>query len=168
MFLIPFYIFTYEAHFKAIEGSGDRLNELEKVYEDIAERLEWLARAGAINEFYKRTIMEMSELVLASIARNYGKIRKGVGAIMVGQILDYEAKRILNEGLKKGIKRGLKKGRQKGREEGHKEGLERGMLSTLAALVEDGILSFQDAAFRAGLSENEFRQKLAELEDNAT
>ena len=39
----------------------------------------------------------MSERVLANLAENYEKIRKGVGSVMSGQVLDYEAKRIKYE-----------------------------------------------------------------------
>ena len=153
LFLIPFYIFTYEAQFKMIDKSDDRIRALKEDYREIRKRLEQLARNESINEFYKRTIIEMSEKVLSSIARNYEKIRKGVEAVMGGQVLDYEAKRILNEGRKEGLEKGIEKG------------IEKGMLNTLASLVEDGILSFKDAATRAGLSESKFRERLAELAD---
>ena len=117
----------------------------------------------------------MSEKVLSSIARNYENIRKGVEAVMGGQVLDYEAKRILNEGRnegrkegrregrKEGRREGRREGRKKGREEGLEKGIEKGMLNTLASLAEDGILSFEEAAMRAGLSESKFREKLTEL-----
>jgi len=36
--------------------------------------------------------------VLKQIAKNYEIIQKGVEAIMGGKVLDYEAKRIKNEG----------------------------------------------------------------------
>ena len=60
--------------------------------------LEKLSKDGTINEFYKGTIMDMSERVLTNITAKYDNIQKGVGSVMVGQVLDYEAKRIRNEG----------------------------------------------------------------------
>ena len=59
---------------------------------------------------------------------------------MSGQVLDYEAKRILNEGI------------DKGREEG--------IIDTLISLVKDGILTIKDAAARAGITEAAFQQKM--------
>ena len=47
--------------------------------------------------------MDMSERVLENIARSYENIRKGVGTVMGGKILDYEAKRIRNEGINEGL-----------------------------------------------------------------
>ena len=63
---------------------------------------------------------------------------------MVGQILDYESKRVRNEALAEGI--------AKGRVEGSVE--------TLMSLVRDGVLSIEEAALRAGVSESAFRQKM--------
>ena len=140
LFLLPFYIFTYEAEFAEINGNKDKLANLRAEFESIRDRLEQLTEAGVINEFYKKTIMEMSERVLVKLAGSYENIRKGVGSVMVGQVLDYEAKRILNEG------------RAEGREEG--------TVSTLIALVQKGLLSFKDAAAQAGISEADFRQKM--------
>ena len=99
LFLIPFYIFTYEQRFKEIEKNADRLAEIIAEYGMISARLEESLTSGFIDEFTKKTIMDMSERVLESIARSYENIRKGVGTIMGGKILDYEAKRIRNEGI---------------------------------------------------------------------
>jgi hypothetical protein len=103
LFLIPFYIFTYEQRFKEIEKNADRLAEIIAEYGMISARLEESLTSGFIDEFTKKTIMDMSERVLESIARSYENIRKGVGTIMGGKILDYEAKRIRNEGRSEGI-----------------------------------------------------------------
>ncbi|MBR1685616.1 MAG: hypothetical protein IJ708_10820 [Clostridia bacterium] len=72
---------------------------------------------------------------------------------MGGHILDYEAKRIKNEGLEEGL--------LKGRVEGRIEGREEGIISTLISLVKDGILSIKDAAVRAGITEADFQEKMA-------
>ena len=98
LFLIPFYIFTYEARFDEIEGDRRKLEELMKEYEDIKNRLEKLTADGQLDEYTKKTLMDMSERVLKQIAKNYENIQEGVGSIMGGKVLDYEAKRIKNEG----------------------------------------------------------------------
>ena len=48
--------------------------------------------------------------------------------------------------------------RNKGREEGRSEGI----FETLCTLVKDGILTVKDAAERAGISEEAFKQKMDE------
>ena len=110
LFLIPFYIFTYEAGFEQINNNEEKLAEMRAEYEGIHDRLEELSKNGEISELYKKTIMDMSERVLTNIAIKYENIRKGVGTVMRGQVLDYEAKRIWNSGILKG--------REEGREDG--------------------------------------------------
>ena len=114
LFLIPFYIFTYEPQFQEIDKSADRLAELTAEYERIATELEKQASEGSIDEFTKKTIMDMSERVLANLAKSYENIRKGLGTVMGGKILDYEAKRIRNDGWNAGLNAGRNEGRNEG------------------------------------------------------
>ena len=153
LFLIPFYIFTYESQFKEINENADKVEKLAEEYANIKARLDQCAENGMIDEFSKKAIIDMSERVLENLAAHYENIRKGVGSVMGGHILDYEAKRIKNEGLEEGL--------LKGRVEGRIEGREEGIISTLISLVKDGILSIKDAAVRAGITEADFQEKMA-------
>jgi hypothetical protein len=110
LFLIPFYIFTYEQKFKEIEKSTEKLSKLMAEYETISVRLEESLSSGFIDEFTKKTIMDMSERVLENIAKSYENIRKGVETVMGGKILDYEAKRIRNDGINEGFNKGRSEG----------------------------------------------------------
>ena len=110
LFLIPFHIFTYEKEFQEYETDENRLSELTRVYEGIMERLDTYAMEQRINEYTKRTIIDMSKKVLEHLAKKYSNVKEGVGAIMGGKILDHEAKDILNMGIAKG--------REEGREQG--------------------------------------------------
>jgi hypothetical protein len=83
------------------------LYEIVAEYGMISDRLEESLSSGFIDEFTKKTIMDMSERVLENIARSYENIRKGVGTVMGGKILDYEAKRIRNEGINEGRSEGI-------------------------------------------------------------
>ena len=58
---------------------------------------------GDISEYTKCTILDMSDKVLKHIARKYVNVREGVKDVMGGRVLDYEAKRIKNEGRAEGI-----------------------------------------------------------------
>ena len=51
---------------------------------------------------------------------------------------------------------------RQGREEGMKEGEEKGTVNTLIALVNDGLLTFEQAAERSGLSMSDFSTKVKE------
>ncbi len=56
-------------------------------------------------------IIDMTNKVITNLAMKYQRINEEVGRIMVGPVLDYEAKDILN----KGRREGWEKGRQEGR-----------------------------------------------------
>ena len=62
--------------------------------------------------------------------------------------IERERAEALAEGLTKGHKKGLA------------EGLEAGTYRTLFSLVKKGLISVRDAAEQAGVSEEEFRQKM--------
>ncbi len=84
------------------------------------------------------TIVDMTDKVARNLASGYEKVREGVKDVMGGRILEYEAKRIREEGLEQGLERGLEQGLEKGRHE------------ILMELVYDGILTMEEAAERMG------------------
>ena len=53
------------------------------------------------------------------------------------------------------------------RQEGVDEGMQQGVIKTLAGLVRDGVLTRAEAASRAGLSQDEFEARSAELQNLA-
>lgn len=112
LFLIPFYIFTHESNFVEYDTNASECEALKEEYGYIKSRLDELCRTGEINEYTKCTITDMSNKVLENIANKYPNVKKGVKEIMGGQVLDYEAKRILNKGIEKGIEQGVEKGRK--------------------------------------------------------
>ena len=101
-FLIPFYIFIYEARFKKMEEQGEGLDELRKDYSRIFDLLDAAAEKGLISAFARKTIFEMSNKVLEKIAVKYDKVMEGVKSVMGGRVLEHEAKNILNEGRAEG------------------------------------------------------------------
>ena len=103
LFLIPFYIFSYEVDFEKISSDKSRLRNLKREYAIICRRLGELCETGYISEYTKKTIASMTENVVNSLARNYESIQKGVSDVMYGKILDYEAKDILNRGKAAGM-----------------------------------------------------------------
>lgn len=60
-----------------------------------------------MNEFVKCTIVDMTKKVIDQIARKYEEIRKGLGDVMGGKVLEYEAKIILEQGVEQGLEQGL-------------------------------------------------------------
>ena len=69
LFLIPFYIFTHEKRFPEYERDRKRLEQMKQEYDRIKEKLEESLEQGAISEYAKCTIMDMSSKVLEYIAK---------------------------------------------------------------------------------------------------
>ncbi len=90
---------------------------------------------------------------------------------MVGKVLDYEAKRIYNQGRKEGEEEawiegwieGWKKGWEEGWREGWKMGKEQGQMETLIAMIRINRLTLQEAAKIAGVTEEVFRERAGDL-----
>ena len=135
LFLIPFYIFTYEKQFSEINSNAEKLEALKREFAMITHKLDWLVRDGQINEYIKKTICEMSERVITKLAMKYESIRKEVTDIMGGKVLEYEAKTILRKGIKAG------------------------KIEAYHELVNDGLLSVEEAAKRADMTIEEFQKE---------
>jgi hypothetical protein len=110
LLLIPFHIFVFESRLEDIESDEDALSQLKSYYSSIRIELDELVTENRISEFEKQTIIEMSNSVVDSLARKYEHVRKGVGNVMGGIILDTQAKRILNQGREEGRAEGLEEG----------------------------------------------------------
>lgn len=141
--MLPFYIFSHEGRFRVYNEDKEKLAELQEEYEYIKNQLEALVRRKEIDEYTKCTLVDMLRKVLEHIAKNYKNVIEGVEAVMVGRVLEYEAKTIKREGIK--------------------EGRSKARLELLVSLVQDDLLSVKDASLRANLTEEEFRKKLEEF-----
>jgi hypothetical protein len=69
-------------------------------------------------------------------------------------------------GREEGIQIGEERGIQIGEERGIQIGEERGILSTLISLVTDHIIPYEVGREKSGLTEEEFRAKIAEVDPN--
>ena len=62
--------------------------------------------------------------------------------------------------MQKGIEKGRQEGIQKGIEQGIEQGLQQGRIYALIELVNDGVLTIEKAAEKAGMSVEEFRNAM--------
>lgn len=152
LLLIPFYIFSHETRFDEYEKDKAKLKNLQKEYGHVKDKLEELLNEGAISEYTRCTIIDMSNKVLEHIAVKYDSVREGVKAVMGGKILEYEAKTIKREGVREGIKEGIKEGIEQGEDK---------LSRLIAKLMEnnrpqDVIKATQDKQFRNKLYEEYF------------
>lgn len=136
LFMVPFYIFSYEKQFQYYESSEEKINEMNQQYLKIRKRLEERCEQNIISEYVKCTLLDLSRKVVDHIAANYKNIREGVKSAMGGKVLEYEAKTILNEGI------------SIGKIEGYVE------------LIRDGLLSLEEAAKRLEMNQEDIKKYL--------
>ena len=113
LFLLPFHIFAHEKRFKEYEDDGEKLKSLLDEYRMIQARLEELVVSGKIDEYAKCTLEDMSHKVAAHLTQRHPKLQKGVTSIMMGKVLEYEAKTILRKGMLEGERKGRLEGERK-------------------------------------------------------
>ena len=110
-FILPFYIFTYEKELKKYEKNSSMLMQLQHVFIDMRNRLQICMEDGLIDEYTRCTLLDMSKKVVRSLLGNrYPRVREGVEEAMGGNILEYEAKTILNKGKAEGKAEGKELG----------------------------------------------------------
>ena len=63
----------------------------------------------------------------------------------------------IEKGKQEGIEQGIEQGLEQGRQEGIEQGIQQGRTHALAELVNDGVLTIEKAAEKAGMSVEEFR-----------
>ena len=148
LFLIPFYIFSYEKSFDTLEQNKEKLTALEEEFLLIRRRLEEFCAAGEITEYIKCTILDMTKKVVESIARNHEAVKEGVKQVVGGRILEYEAKDILRRGI------------SQGRREGEETGIKKGEINMCIQLIHDGLLKIEDAARKLNMEEEELKKRL--------
>ncbi|MCI5731792.1 MAG: hypothetical protein MR304_09655, partial [Eubacterium sp.] len=98
----------------AYENDEKARHKLRQEFESIREHLEELCRKGTINEYTKCTIMDLSGKVIEHLTKNYDRVQKEVRSVMVGQVLEYEAKTILRRGQREGMAQGMARGMAQG------------------------------------------------------
>ena len=146
-FLLPFYMFRYEDEVKKVyqvkdkqekntrtPNSSENADEFKEAIQkkltdkalEIRGELEKLVGSEKINTFIYKMIQEMMVKVTDNLYRKYDDIRKGVDDVMGGQVLEYEAKTILNKGIEQGVEQGIKQGVEQGIKQGVKQGIKQG------------------------------------------
>ena len=139
-FLIPFHIFAYERKLDKINNDSGNLEDLLHVYKRFAKVLQQKVKEGRLTEYERQVIRDMTVKVVNSLTAKWPNVKKGVGDIMGGAILELEVDKILNRGI----------------DIGKVEGRTDGIISTLVMLVRDGLLDLAEGAKRANMTQEEF------------
>lgn len=142
LMLIPFYIFSHEDSFPDYDSSRQRLENLKSEYREILDRLNRLEEQGIIGAFDKRTIIELSSDVIKEITQKYENVKKGVGDIMGGALIETEARIILNQGISQGKMLGMDEANKK----------------TADRMLKSGKFAIEEVAEYCGLSVTDVEQ----------
>lgn len=105
-FLIPFVIFSYEKRFRKYNEDKTELAKLLNDYTILMNRLMEAEESNQISAYTWSMIRDMSKKVVENISNKYENVKEGVGEIMGGRVLEYEGKRIFNEGRNEGQSQG--------------------------------------------------------------
>ena len=98
-----------------------------------------MVKSGELNEYERNLLASMVLKVVEHCLEKYEVIKKGIQEIMGGVLLDYPAKRILNEG--------------------RKAGLAEGRFDMCIGLLKDGVISL--AAAQLEMTEEELKSKMS-------
>jgi len=115
-FLIPFYLFNFEADFDKIEaGDMTVIESFRKRFSELYERLKERLENGRIDVMTHHSIIMLTKKVIAALAKSKSTVKEEADKIMGGQVLDYETKVIFREGLQQGIEQGFENGFESGK-----------------------------------------------------
>ena len=105
MFLLPFYIMRYEKDKNKINKSETELKKLLEEYESILQYLDReLYDQGVV---YGR-LLELMKEISDYIFKKEESVKKGIGDIVGGKVLELQTDKALREGMEKGIEQGIK------------------------------------------------------------
>lgn len=157
LMLLPFYIMRYEKDIHEISENPRLFQQLLNEYEEIRRNLEdELSEAGK-SKWY----MDLNKLIIKIsdyICQNEEKVRKGVGDIMGGMVLELESERlerIHREAMAKATAEAEIRGEARGEIKGEEKGEER-----LSTLINCLILDGRNAEVQLVTTDKETRQRL--------
>ena len=104
LMLLPFYIMKYEKNIHEISKNPKLFDSLLNEYEEIRTRLEEELTESGKSDLY----MNLNKLIVKIadyICRNVEIIRKGIGEVMGGKVLELESERLERKGEIKGEER---------------------------------------------------------------
>ena len=118
--LIPFLLFNYEKRFQSIEENDDAYRALMEKFKSIYYRIddivaedvedagdtEDVACSQLLDLYTSKLLREITHTVVNGLTKKYPKIRKGVNAVVGGNIIITESTRILQKGIREGQKEG--------------------------------------------------------------
>lgn len=88
--LIPFYLFGYESQLPEMNESEERLQVLLDEYEKITNRLDELVESDELSSRSRYVIIQMIKRVADKLATGHENVKKKVGDLMGGHVIDLD------------------------------------------------------------------------------
>ena len=107
------------------------------------------------DDTYKH-ISRKTAVMINTLSGTKMKIESGKDEVDMCKAIEDMRKEEREKGIEEGLEKGIEKGIEKGREEGRNEGI----IETLSGLVNDGLITLETAASRAGMTVKEFETRL--------
>ena len=117
LFLLPFYIIRYEKKTQQLEEDRDSLRDLLAEYREIERHLEEELLEKNKEKSY-RDLIELIRRIADYIFRDSQNIRKGLGEVMGGKVLELESDRLIARGEQKERETGIRILVESGQEDG--------------------------------------------------
>ena len=132
IFLIPFYIIRYRSKNKLgrIIETSDIFQQLMDEYRSIKRYLTTVLYNNEKEYLYLR-IIELSNRIINYIFADNDAVKKGLGDIMGGQVLELEVDRLFEQAIKEG--------REQGIEQGIEQGVELGQVLLYKTMLKNGM-----------------------------
>ncbi len=147
-FLLPFFLFTRESFLDECEKDKKKLAVLLDEYRSLIGRLNNAVTTGRLSTYDFCIITDLLKLVSDNVAKKYKNVRKGVEAVMGGNVIETPSSIAYDIAMKKGVKKGLKIGVKKGERRAYYQ------------MVQDGDISIARAAKKLGMSEKKVRDNM--------
>lgn len=159
-FLLPFFLFTRESILDECEKDEKKLAVLLDEYRSLSVRLNNAVNTGGLSTYDFCIITDLLKLISDNVAIKYINVRKGVKAVMGGNVIETPSSIAYDAGMKKGMKKGEKIGKKIGKEIGKEIGLLKGKREAYYQMIQDGDISVARAAQKLGLTEQKVRDSM--------
>ena len=111
LMLLPFYIMRYEKQADEFDTVPERLHILLAEYEEIRVRLEKELEDETTGLY--TDLIKLITKIADYIFRKDQKVRKELGEIMGGKVLELESERLTAKGMQQGMQQGMQKGEER-------------------------------------------------------
>ena len=140
LFLLPFYIIRYEKSQKRIAKDKAQFQALMEEYSEIERHLERkLLEQNRERDF--RDLIELINRIADYIFAQSDVLKKGIGEVMGGKVLELESDRLIARGRKEGLAEGLAEGNRQTALRMHRKGYAD---ATIADLLEVSLQKIEE------------------------